>query len=342
MPTLKLLFILLVSFIKLPVFSQGNSVSFSSIDWNIQTIKVAAPSVLSKELTAPYTTDREKVRAIFRWITENIAYQSKPILNRRIANTGYVPSDDTNQLKPLSERVAEIVLSRREAYCDGYARLFKTLCDYAGIRAEVVSGYANGNFGRPKFKSNHSWNAVYFDSAWHLLDATWASGYFTFSSDNFIKHYNDYYFLTPPQQFIQDHYPEDLQWTLLNRQPLVKEFNNSPFKYGAFVKYHIRSFLPAKGIIEATVGDTIQFELEIENPDKNLWITDSAFVDSAFIENIISTPSSCIKTRNKVKYNYIVPEKPVEWLHLIYYDHVIMRYKLNVKAQEEILTASKG
>jgi hypothetical protein len=332
MRTLAALFVLLLSFAATKIFAQGNSVGFSSIDWNVQAIKVAAPAILSKELTAPYSTDREKVRSIFKWITENIAYQAKPITNRKIRHTGFTPSDDdTVALKPLSERVAELVLSRREAYCDGYSRLFKTLCDYAGIRAEVVSGYANGNFGRPKFKTNHSWNAVYFDSAWHLLDATWAAGYFTYASNDFVKHYNDYYYLTNPRSFANDHYPEELKWTLLDKQPVLREFDNVPFKFGALVKYHITSFLPAKGVIEAAVGDTIKFQLDINHPAYNLYVTDSTFVDSALVENIISNPSECIKTPSHVKYYYVVPDRNVEWVHLIYYDHVIMRYRLNIK-----------
>ena len=45
--------------------------------------------------------------------------------------------------------------------------------------------------------------------------------------------------LAPPMQFIQDHFPEDLQWTLLPDPPLVSEFHYSPFKHSAFIKHKI-------------------------------------------------------------------------------------------------------
>ena len=87
--------------------------------------------------------------------------------------------EDNTPLKPLSERVAETVLQRKVAVCDGYARLFTTLCDYAGIRSAIIVGYARAGTNKPakRFGINHYWNAVMIDGNWYLLDATWASGY---------------------------------------------------------------------------------------------------------------------------------------------------------------------
>src|SRR3954467_12025306 len=42
---------------------------------------VLTPDSLARQLTAGYTTDREKVTAIFRWITENISYNVRPFHN---------------------------------------------------------------------------------------------------------------------------------------------------------------------------------------------------------------------------------------------------------------------
>lgn len=238
-------------------------------------------------------------------------------------------------MKPLSERVATDVLIKRIAFCDGYARLFKTLCDYAGIRSEVITGYADGGMGhrRMKFISNHRWNAVYLDSAWHLLDVTWASGYMTYSSDDFIQQYNHHYFLTSADEFIRNHYPEDLQWTLLSKPPAINEFKYSPFKTGAFLKSKIISYKPASGIIEAVPGDTVQFELETGSEAQRLAVVDTAYIDSAVVAMAMSpgfAAQKCIVNRDKVLYNYIVPPAGAEWLHIIFNDEVVMRYKLNI------------
>src|SRR5213594_3421564 len=158
-------------------FSQTRSVNLSNVE------EFTSPVTLAKLLTASDTTGHQKVKSIFKWVTDNIAYNVKSFQNRiRTSSTDYwlEEDDDTSAvLKPLNERVAEIVLKRRTAVCDGYARLFKTLCDYAGIRCEIITGYAKINTNRigVQYRSNHKWNAVFIDSNWCLLDATWASGY---------------------------------------------------------------------------------------------------------------------------------------------------------------------
>src|SRR6185369_15894085 len=123
-------------------------------------------------------TDLEKVRAIFRWITGHIDYNTTVLAKTRKASfVDYEEPDDTSTvLKPLTERVAQIVLQKRKSVCEGYAKLFKSLCDHAGVRSEVICGYAKPNLDRQglKFKTNHSWNAVFVDSSWHVLDVTWA------------------------------------------------------------------------------------------------------------------------------------------------------------------------
>jgi transglutaminase/protease-like cytokinesis protein 3 len=143
----------------------------------------------------------------------------------------YDDANDTGALKPLNERVAEGVLRKRVAFCDGYARLFKTLCDYAGITSELITGYAKtSNRKRTdySFRSNHRWNAVMIDSTWKLLDATWASGYISSGSNDFVRRFDDKYFLSPPEEFIKDHYPEDTRWTLLPSPPSFKDYLNAP------------------------------------------------------------------------------------------------------------------
>jgi transglutaminase/protease-like cytokinesis protein 3 len=313
-------------------FSQVKSVNLGNLN------EFTSPAALSKLLTANDTTDLQKVKSIFRWVTNNIAYNVRSFQNRGRA---YSPDywleedDDTSALKPLNERVAEMVLKRRTAVCDGYARLFKSLCDYSGIKCEIITGYARTNINRIgiQFRSNHKWNAVFIDSNWYLLDATWASGYINYR-DEFEKEYNAHYFLTPPDEFILDHYPEDLRWTLLLRPPIFRELYNTPFKTSNFNRNYISSFKPENGIIEAAVGDSIVFELETNRPKRNLWVIDIPYVDSNSIWVMqccgVGKPVNMING-NKVTYTYKVTKDNVEWLNIIYDDELIMRYKLNIR-----------
>ncbi|MCU7550734.1 hypothetical protein OCK74_16570 [Chitinophagaceae bacterium LB-8] len=327
--------ILLVFFTNLS-FAQRQRTDFSAIDYRVLSIDALTPDTLALKLVAPYSKDLEKVRAIFRWITENIAYKTNPRFKRvfPVKNDVYDFSEDTGALKSLEMRVAENVLRKREAVCDGYSRLFKALCDIVGIRSEIIIGFARGdNRGGMKFRSNHTWNAVYFDSSWHLLDVTWASGFISFSGD-YIKHFDESYFLTSPAQFIQDHFPEDLKWTLLPEPPTLREFNHSPFKPSAFIKHNILSYKPSNGIIEASIGEKLEFEIETDDPKGDLVVASGNLSDPTLISALwLFAKPGTLKTGNKLSYTYTVENDADQWLHIIYKGDVIMRYKLQVKKE---------
>ncbi len=331
-----LITILLVLTVKL-TFTQGWSANFAEIDWNVQSVEAIAPDSLALKLTAPYKTDLQKVRAIFRWIADNIAYRVKNKYKPVFDLDEPIVLDTSSSLRLFNEQEAKRVLKRRVAVCDGYARLFKTLCDYAGVRSEIISGFARSQSRISRtFKSNHSWNAVFLDSNWHLLDVTWASGYTNYSGDEFIRHFDESYFLTPPKQFIQDHFPEDLQWTLLTKPPVFREFHNTPFKRGAFIRHRIQSFLPSKGIIEASVGDSILFEVETDDVVKDLKVQASILDSLLLYEKTFpdTTAPKCTVIGKKAQFIYIVRSDTVEWLDVIYNDDVVMRYKLNIRKEE--------
>ena len=294
------------------------------------------PATLAKQLTAAGVTDKEKVTRIFRWITDNISYTvfRKPV-------SPFVPvaweQDEDGPLKPLNERVAIDVLKRRTALCDGYARLFKTLCDFAEIPSAIIQGYAKGEGRNLRFGVNHYWNAVFFDDEWHLLDATWASGYLNWRGDEFIRDYENAYFLTAPKDFIKDHYPDDPRWTLLNETVMPDEFRFSPFKQKAFGKYSFSSFYPAGGIIETYLGDTIHLQLETK-PGTTRSISPDMQVDSSFFDHspgwVFLQPEEkehSLSGTDLARYRFAVMSPAIEWIYLLYNNDVVLKYKVRVK-----------
>ncbi len=301
--------------------------------------------LLSREITHGCKTDKEKVTKIFRWITDNISYRTQydrmkviGSASKKFAQTEF--DTDTGALKPLNVRVSETVLRNRVAVCDGYSRLFATLCEYAGIRSEVIIGYARGSIHRPdlKFSVNHYWNAVFFDNKWQLLDATWASGYITRQTGEFVREYDPHYFLTRPEDFIRDHYPDDQRWTLLTDDAVPDEFKHSPFKQKSFLKYRITSFLPSGGVIEASVGDVIQLELVTADPEKDKKISPDMLLDSAIFTQsaswIFLDPLEKEITPvfpHKYNYSFRVESPDVEWLYLKYNNDLVLRYKINIR-----------
>src|SRR4029077_3289564 len=73
---------------------------------------------------------------------------------------------------------------------------------------------------------SHAWNAVKIDGHWQLVDTTWGAG--ALLGKEFKKKYNEYYFLTPPEQLVLTHLPNDPQWQLSETPVQPEEFEKWP------------------------------------------------------------------------------------------------------------------
>ena len=61
-----------------------------------------------------------------------------------------------------------------------YAQVFEMLCSYANLHCVIITGYAKGAEYEPGMKftgrqGQHSWNAVFVNGAWRLMDCHWAA-----------------------------------------------------------------------------------------------------------------------------------------------------------------------
>jgi hypothetical protein len=311
--------------------AQHLALGYGHVDWHVRSVNDTSVDSLALKLTAPFPTPLEKARAIYSWICSNIRYNVdiyRPVALR--ARFVPEPVDTTSEWKSADEMVAQKVLRRRLAVCEGYARLFKVLCQYAGLEAVVLNGYVRTNVDRSaqRFKTNHTWNAVRIDSAWHLVDATWGAGFVNYA-DEFVQEQNDFYFLTPPAQMIRDHYPEDLRWTLMAEPPTLSEFRKMPFRSKSFIKYGIEDYSPAAGIVEADIGDTLSFSISLKDVKRARHTIPDPFFDSAVY--VLSPSSVFVKptteTGSKVHYRHVV-DGSAQWLHLVFNDDIILRYHL--------------
>ncbi|HEX6846487.1 MAG TPA: transglutaminase domain-containing protein [Chitinophagaceae bacterium] len=329
--TLTALKIVLIIFLFLPlcIYSQQRPDNFYVIDSKVGSIRVSKADTLAKQLVSLGKTEREKVRAIFRWITEHIDYNVRPVsYGKKSSRQFYKEPEDTSAiLPPLDQRVAAKVLYTGVAFCEGYSRLFKTLCDHAGIKAEIIYGYARTNNNR-RFAVNHAWNSVFIDNAWYLLDVTWASGVVSYGNE-YVRQYNDFYFLTPPEDFIRDHFPEDPQWTLLNHPPVYREFAQSPFRYSGYLKSGISNYFPLKGVIDVAVGDSIYIELKARKEIRNFYVSSSPIPDTALFIQL----SPAAASGEKLIFKYNITDATGEWLYVFCNEELALRYKLNVRKE---------
>src|ERR1044071_5552258 len=84
---------------------------YSEVDRRIRTIDANDPAALSHLLTDSFHTQKEKVRSIFRWITENISYyRMTPKKGKKLKSyQQYFREEDlsvpdTSELKTVTER----------------------------------------------------------------------------------------------------------------------------------------------------------------------------------------------------------------------------------------------
>lgn len=171
----------------------------------------ATPQALAVRLTAGLATDREKARALYRWITGNIEYDAGAFFGSRFA----IPMQD-----PAS------VLRRKRAVCEGFSMLYLTMARAAGLEAVEVVGFAkaySGNPRNPVTRQQHTWNAVRVDGQWHALDASWGAG--DIVGERFVRRVRDFYFFTPPEKLIYSHMAQTPAMQLLPRPLSVAEFD---------------------------------------------------------------------------------------------------------------------
>lgn len=127
------------------VFLQSTEI----INWNenMNAIKIA------KQLTKDSKTDKEKVTAIYDYITKNIKYDYKKASSVAV---GYIPSIDAT-LKTL------------QGICYDYSVLLASMLRSVGIPTKMIMGYENSVEGY------HAWNEVYLKETneWVTIDTTY-------------------------------------------------------------------------------------------------------------------------------------------------------------------------
>jgi len=188
---------------------------------------------LAYALTKDLRTDHEKFRSLFRWVANNISY-----------------SFSAKNSDP------QYILKKKRAVCSGYSNLLNELCFHAKINCEIVEGFAKSygaDIGKIK-EANHAWNTVELDGTWYLVDVTWAAGYV--DKRKFYRKFDEYYFLTPPEEFIWRHYPVDSRWFLFDNPMSKREFERNPIK----VKFYFYLGIEEKKKCMGVVGNRLSYK----------------------------------------------------------------------------------
>ncbi len=241
-------------------FARADSIAALYPNHSIEDLRV-----LASKLTASLNTEPEKFRAIFKWVCDNIRndyelYQANKKKRERLSG------DELRKWnKDFNAVVFEKLRKSHATVCTGYAYLIREMSHDAGLSCEIVNGYGRNvvsNIGGNGIL-NHSWNAVKLDDTWYLCDATWASGSIDTQRKSFVRKYSDVYFLADPDQFINNHYPQDLQWSLIDHAPSLSEFLNAPLAYAAAIREHVNANDP---MFDVTVRKGDRLKLSLDGP----------------------------------------------------------------------------
>ena len=244
------IFLVLIAFLMVGNLFAGNpdtvaALNVDSIVRCLDTKKIKDPDELAAIITGPFETDSLKVRAIYCWVVQNISYNYAAYRK----GTQHMPYRGEGIDAYNYKRICKTI-STKKGVCEDYSLVFQYLCRVSNIKCEKVTGWALTSKPRNILKvtlsqssSNHAWNAVMINDKWYLTDVTFGSGYVDLKKRRFIRCQNDYYYLTPPDDFILNHHPKDKRWQLLENPLSIKEFvNNAKANYPAFLAKSKKSY----------------------------------------------------------------------------------------------------
>ena len=125
---------------------------------------IALAQEITKDIDKEYLAENEKAEAIYRWIFENIEYDT-----------------ETSDAPPKS---AKNILIDRKGNKQELSYLFAALLRESNIQARLVQGTISEEF--------HTWNEMLVNGKWFIVDVTWGSGYM--DSENIEKELDMSYF----------------------------------------------------------------------------------------------------------------------------------------------------
>jgi hypothetical protein len=214
--------LLLILWILLPCKAHSQDTKLSDFDLMVQKSKGRDLEDTHRLLESICNTEEQKARAFFVWIAHNIKYDVPELYN----SSGNYEKQEAAQ-----------VFKTRKGVCQGYSNLFLEFCKLSGIECQIAVGHVRQEGIYQPY--GHAWNVIRIDGKWRLIDATWGAGVID-NSKTYRKLFDDRYFMGDPAFFIQEHYPFDPIWQLMENPIKLEEFkkqslngitSNNTYKY---------------------------------------------------------------------------------------------------------------
>ena len=193
-------------------------------------------------------------RALYAWEAKNVDYNTEGAHHPKQNNT-----------------TASAALNTRITTHEGYANLFKTMCDMAQINCVIIKGLAKfsptdiGELGK---WNDHTWNAVEINGVWYPIDVTWGAGYTDRRFKEFTRSYTDAWFIPNKELFALSHYPKDKKWQLLDTPINKSNFTFAPIIGPAAMKNEIYPAEGVRGNIRGKSDTSKKLAFEVGDPSR--------------------------------------------------------------------------
>ncbi|MDT7833497.1 transglutaminase domain-containing protein [Flavobacteriaceae bacterium S356] len=227
--------------------------------------KYRSPQQLADRISKDFSSDLDKVRASFKWLTNNISYSLDYYFHnqRTISFTYSSEKERQDQLQKIRDKIVADTFISRSGVCEEYAQSLKKLCDLMNIESTLLKGYVRNNaseIAETPEGTNHVWNAVKINGKWMFIDATWAAGFVI--NGRWERVFGNYFFNMPKEKIGLTHYPSDKKWQLLLNYGTLKEFYSQPIYHQYLLNHNIKLVNHTKGIISPNKDNELVFKLE--------------------------------------------------------------------------------
>ncbi|QDS68952.1 hypothetical protein FKW77_008677 [Venturia effusa] len=176
--------------------------NLSLVDKSARSVQDLPPGTLPSGLVQgylcrPYRSDVQRLRAIFTWVSERVAWE------------------EDFEIPPGARIDTRRVIQSRQGCSQEIAYLVSEMCAAVGIHCEIVRGYLKTpgemlNFDAAS-RPNHWWNAVIVDGEWRILDASLAGPTHArrglYSTTAGRDSAESWYFLARPMEICYTHIP---------------------------------------------------------------------------------------------------------------------------------------
>ena len=236
-------------------FAQNAALKYKAVDESVEklgpllTFNVAT---IADTITEKFSDKELQARAIFYWITHNIAIDPKATRQNDNKNT-------------LPEKVIEL----RRATPLGFSLLVQEMSSAANIRCLSVDGFVknySAEINEVADEINYSWNVIQLGQSpetWFYVDAARASGSLDKKGNLFTKQFTSEYFFADRTLFNLTYYPDNSAWQLGSGPKSKKDYYALPVIGSSAFALGMGKPTPATGFIKTTMKKPVSFSFPV-------------------------------------------------------------------------------